>query len=92
MPEPSHEKKSSAKILAELGPYLTLGWQLALSIIMPMGVGYLVDSWLGTFPWFFLGGLLLGMVSVFWQIYQIAQQAAQEESSDVSADSSSETQ
>jgi F0F1-type ATP synthase assembly protein I len=32
------------------------------------GLGYAVDAWLGTSPWFLVGGLLLGLVVGFYEL------------------------
>lgn len=40
-----------------------LGTACALCIIVAGGLGYLVDSWLGTTPWLTFAGLLFGIVS-----------------------------
>ena len=35
------------------------------AIILLGGIGYAVDSWRGTSPWFLLAGLLLGLIVGF---------------------------
>ena len=37
-------------------------------------IGWLLDRWLGTFPWLMLGLLALGFVVAFRNIYRIAQE------------------
>lgn len=37
-------------------------------------IGWLLDRWLGTFPWLMLGLLVLGFVVAFRNIYRIAQE------------------
>ena len=32
------------------------------------GIGYAIDAWRGTSPWFLLGGLLLGIVVGFYEL------------------------
>ena len=32
------------------------------------GIGYAIDYWRGTFPGWFLGGLILGLISGFYQL------------------------
>ncbi|OLE81914.1 MAG: hypothetical protein AUF76_11750 [Acidobacteria bacterium 13_1_20CM_2_65_9] len=32
------------------------------------GIGYALDYWLGTSPWFLLGGLLLGVAVGMWEL------------------------
>ncbi|HEV3215965.1 MAG TPA: AtpZ/AtpI family protein [Vicinamibacterales bacterium] len=38
------------------------------AIILLGGIGYAVDQWRGTAPWFLLGGLLLGMAVGFYEL------------------------
>jgi F0F1-type ATP synthase assembly protein I len=36
------------------------------AIILLGGIGYVLDRWLGTSPWFLLGGLIAGLVVGFY--------------------------
>jgi F0F1-type ATP synthase assembly protein I len=38
------------------------------AIILLGGIGYMVDRWQGTDPWFLLGGLLLGVIVGFYEL------------------------
>lgn len=44
-----------------LGPYLTMGIQLALAVVVFFFVGRWLDEKLGTAPWLMLAGLLVGI-------------------------------
>jgi ATP synthase protein I len=44
------------------GPYLTMGIQLALAVVVFFFVGRWLDGKLGTAPWLMLAGLLVGIV------------------------------
>ena len=46
----------------ELGPYLTMGMQLALGIVVFFFLGRWLDSVFGTSPWLMIAGLALGSV------------------------------
>jgi F0F1-type ATP synthase assembly protein I len=54
---------------AVYGPYLTLGLQLAITVVVFFFLGRWLDAWLDTAPWGMLGGLAVGvtggMVSFF---------------------------
>jgi F0F1-type ATP synthase assembly protein I len=50
------------------GPAAAASYSLIGSIILMGGLGYAVDYWRGTFPAFFLGGLILGLVAGFYQL------------------------
>lgn len=43
-----------------------LGVQLAVWVALPAYLGYLVDDWLGTRPWFLITGCVLGSVGGLW--------------------------
>jgi len=43
-------------------------YSLIGAIILFGGIGYAVDRWRGTSPWFLLGGLLLGLIVGFYEL------------------------
>ena len=49
-----------------------LGWQIASTLVVFTLGGYGLDRWLDTSPWLLLTGALLGMLSIFVQIFRIA--------------------
>ena len=53
------------------GPAAAAGYTLIGAIIVVGGIGYAVDYWLGSSPWFLLGGLLLGIVVGFYELSKI---------------------
>ncbi len=48
-----------SEAMRDLLPYTNLGWQLAATMALFCGAGYLLDNWLGT------GNLLLIVFAVF---------------------------
>jgi len=50
------------------GPAAAASYTLIGAIILLGGIGYAVDAWRGTSPWFLLGGLLLGLVVGFYDL------------------------
>ncbi|TMC50065.1 MAG: hypothetical protein E6J20_17590 [Chloroflexi bacterium] len=50
-------------MLAALGLASGIGLQLAASVLVGLGLGYLADRVFHTSPWFLLAGLLLGVVA-----------------------------
>ena len=50
------------------GPAATASYTLVGAVLLLGGIGYLLDQWLMTSPWFLLGGLLFGMVVGFYEI------------------------
>jgi F0F1-type ATP synthase assembly protein I len=45
----------------QAGPAAGASYTLIGAIILLGGVGYAVDRWQGTSPWFLIGGLMLGI-------------------------------
>lgn len=47
-----------------------VGVELAVSIVAGTFLGYALDRWLSTGPWLMLGGLILGAVAGFRNLYR----------------------
>jgi F0F1-type ATP synthase assembly protein I len=64
--------KRSTKSLQEnverAGPAAGASYTLIGAIIVLGGIGYALDAWRGTSPWFLIGGLLLGIVVGMWEL------------------------
>jgi ATP synthase protein I len=56
------DKRKDPSMLAALGLASGIGLQLAATVLVGLGLGYLADRALHTSPWFLLAGLLLGVV------------------------------
>lgn len=46
--------------------YMGLGIQAGVSVAFYVGLGVLLDKWLGTLPWLTLVGALLGIIGMFY--------------------------
>jgi F0F1-type ATP synthase assembly protein I len=57
--------------LRQAGPAAMVGYTLLGAIIMLGGIGYAVDAWRGTSPWFLLAGLLLGVIVGFVELAKV---------------------
>lgn len=60
--------------MGEAAPYVGLGLQLALSMLLFLGLGVLADRWLGTAPWLLIVGAALGMVASGVYLYRVVQE------------------
>jgi F0F1-type ATP synthase assembly protein I len=62
----------SAKSLQEnaerAGPAAGASYTLIGAILLLGGLGYAIDAWRGTAPWFLVGGLMLGIVVGMWEL------------------------
>jgi F0F1-type ATP synthase assembly protein I len=50
------------------GPVASASYTLIGAIILLGGIGFALDRWLGTTPWFLLAGLLLGLIVGFYEL------------------------
>lgn len=66
----------------DVGPFLTLGIQLALSVVAFFFLGRWLDGLWGTGPWLMLAGLLLGAGGGFVQFFRTVRALEQRESGD----------
>jgi F0F1-type ATP synthase assembly protein I len=57
--------------LRKSGPAAVAGYTLIGSILLLGGIGYALDAWRGTSPWFLLAGLLLGIIVGFFELAKI---------------------
>ena len=58
--------------MREASPYLSLGTQLALSMVLFVGGGFALDRYLDSLPWLTLVGALLGMTSMVVRLVRVA--------------------
>ena len=52
----------------QAGPAAGASYTLIGAIILLGGIGYAVDNWRDSSPWFLLGGLLLGIVIGMYEL------------------------
>jgi F0F1-type ATP synthase assembly protein I len=60
--------KSLQESVERAGPAAGAGYTLIGAIILFGGVGYALDGRLGTWPWFLISGLMLGIVVGMWSL------------------------
>ena len=74
MPSDDRERflARSAKSLQEnaerAAPAAGASYTLIGAILLLGGIGYAVDRWLGTSPWFLLAGLAVGLIVGFYEL------------------------
>ena len=64
------QKSKSGAPQAQVGAYLGVGLQFALTIALSAYGGWWVDSRWGTSPWLLIGGGLFGSVGGFYHLYR----------------------
>jgi F0F1-type ATP synthase assembly protein I len=60
--------KSLQENVTRAGPVALASYTLIGAILFLGGIGYAMDRWLGTSPWFLLGGLLVGLIVGFYEL------------------------
>ena len=65
---PTGSLKSLQTTISRSGPAATVSYTLIGAIVLLGGIGYAVDEWRGTSPWFLLGGLVLGLIVGFYEL------------------------
>ena len=60
--------KALQATISRSGPAATVSYTLIGAIILLGGLGYAIDEWRGTSPWFLFGGLFLGLIVGFYEL------------------------
>jgi ATP synthase protein I len=63
--------KAFQETVTRAGPMAAASYALIGAIVLLGGIGYAVDRWQGTSPWFLLVGLLLGIVVGFYELAKV---------------------
>lgn len=66
MPEPDNGSPNQKSGIAYAAAFT-----LFMSVASLTGVGWLVDRWAGTGPWFLIGGIILGAILGFYQFVRL---------------------
>ena len=72
-------KDDTKKMLRQLGVASTLGFQVAFSIFIGLGIGVWLDSKFGTFPWLALVFMIFGIVAGFLNYYRFIRKQQRED-------------
>jgi len=72
MPDQKRTLARSLKVFQDSvvssGPAAGASYTLIGAILLLGGIGYAMDQWRGTAPWFLFGGLLLGLIVGFYEL------------------------
>ena len=60
--------KSFQDSVQQSGSAATASYTLVGAILLLGGLGYALDEWRGTSPWYLVGGLMLGIAVGFYQL------------------------
>jgi F0F1-type ATP synthase assembly protein I len=65
---PTGSLKALQTTISRSGPAATVSYTLIGAIVLLGGIGYALDEWRGTSPWFLFGGLVLGLIVGFYEL------------------------
>ncbi len=68
---PPPQKPSWPEVMRALAPYLNIGWTFVISVGLGLLVGRWADNRLGTEPWLFLLGAILGIAVGFYNFFLV---------------------
>ncbi len=66
MPRPNDENANR-----KTGIAYAAAFSLFASVVAFLGVGWLLDRWLGTRPWFLVAGIVVGAIAGFYEFVRI---------------------
>jgi ATP synthase protein I len=66
------DRQDRKAFFRELGKYSALGLEMAISVVIGMGIGYYLDRWLGTGPWLTIVWIGLGFAAGVRSLYRAA--------------------
>jgi len=72
--EPSETKRTStADTMRTIGGISTVGISFVLAILLGAWLGWTIDKWLGSSPWFFFLFLIFGFAAGSLNVYRTSQ-------------------
>ena len=77
---PGKEDSSLGQVVREMGPYMSLGFQLAAAVVGFFLLGHWLDNRYDTSPWLKLLGLLLGATGGFVKFFKTVARLDKKES------------
>ena len=86
--KPTTSQGSWQESLREVGPYLSLGTQMVMTMVLFVGVGYFLDQRFETTPWLLLASTLLGMGTVFLLLIRVVRHLSKDTSSSKASNTS----
>ena len=73
-----NDRQDRKAFYRELGRYSALGFEMALSVLIGLGIGYYLDKWLGTEPWLMILWLAFGFAAGVRSLYRAAKRSEKE--------------
>ena len=74
--------EDKGKLIKQVASYSTLGLEMGLSVAVGVGIGYYLDKWLNTEPWFLIIFIIFGVAAGFRSLYRAAKRLQKEDLKD----------
>jgi ATP synthase protein I len=65
------ESRAWSRAIRDMGPFLSIGATLAVTVLLGIGGGYWLDGKLGTTPAFVLVGSVVGLLAAGYHFYRL---------------------
>jgi ATP synthase protein I len=72
------DRQDRKALFRELGKYSALGLEMAISVVVGLGIGYYLDKWLGTAPWLMILWIGFGFAAGVRSLYRAAVRSGQD--------------
>jgi ATP synthase protein I len=67
------------RTVRSMGALSAVGLAFVFAVLIGAAAGYVLDDWLGTKPWFFLGGFFLGLVAGMMNVFRTVSNVSKSE-------------
>ena len=74
--------EDKGKVIRQIASYSTLGLEMGLSVAVGAVIGYYIDKWLKTEPWFLIIFIMFGAAAGFRRLYRVAKRLQKEDLED----------
>ena len=71
--------EDKGRLIKQIASYSTLGLEMGLSVAVGAVIGYYLDTWLKTGPWFLIIFFIFGVVAGFRSLYRALKRLQREE-------------
>jgi ATP synthase protein I len=72
--------RPSGETLRTIGALSAVGFALVVAVVIGTALGYALDRWLGTSPWFFLAGFAVGVIAGVRSVFRTVASVSRRES------------
>jgi ATP synthase protein I len=64
-------RRARGRTVRNVGALSAVGLSLVVAIVMGAAIGYGLDAWLGTRPWLFLLGFVMGVAAGLLSVFRV---------------------